>query len=69
MPFSRLCTNTATLGTRTEVEIDDCHFAFSDPLDPGLFTPVLLQEGGSFERLCRVRMKLASYSPGNVAFN
>lgn len=41
MPFSRLCTNTATLGTRTEVEIGDCHFAFNDPLDPGLIPPVL----------------------------
>lgn len=37
MPFLRLCTNTATLGIRTEVEIiDGCHLALSDPLHTGL---------------------------------
>jgi hypothetical protein len=52
MPFSRLCTNTATLGTRTEKggEIESCHLAFSDPLNPGLKSPLFSQRG-SFERL------------------
>lgn len=69
MPFSRLCTNTATLGTRTEVKLTIViSLSATHSTQPWPKVTPVLSQGGSSERLGRVRCsKSPPYSLGIVA--